>query len=425
MRGTDLDIRYVNPLGGTEIFDFSYYKTNEWMSQGLIDALTAWELLVTTNQPIYAANLATLEQNNNNMQVLLGQLSDMNSSLAAMLDTRTAILAEVPPGDTTAIDAQILAQRTLIAGQNVDIQNMQISINSVEESLRYIVHLLYFTSKLSFDNFEQDIETIISSSEDASTNWQLDYNADSPYPGFNVTLLITLTPEIESLIFTITNQITNLQILLKNGYTSYPPQVSDLVTLSADITSIINNLYSLYSDFQSLIPATVETTAIANIIGILESYLTIIYYPSNMSYDQYLELTNYIYENTYTNSNIVITDIMTPADIQAQAQSLYDQSKQVLVKASHPRFQFTGNFSNFLALQNFSSFANELEMGGVIYIQKSEDVLIEAVLLEITIDYSNPTDFAMTFGNNYRLDNSRFIYGDFLGAAAQLGSNLS
>lgn len=39
----DLDIREVNPLGTSTIYNFSYYKNIDWMSQNLIDKITKWE----------------------------------------------------------------------------------------------------------------------------------------------------------------------------------------------------------------------------------------------------------------------------------------------------------------------------------------------------------------------------------------------
>lgn len=41
--GGNLDIRRVNPTGTNFIYDFTYYKTLDWMSQGLIDAITTWD----------------------------------------------------------------------------------------------------------------------------------------------------------------------------------------------------------------------------------------------------------------------------------------------------------------------------------------------------------------------------------------------
>ena len=49
----DLSINQVNPLGGNTIYNFSYYKTTEWMSHGLITALNNWESKIASNQQAY------------------------------------------------------------------------------------------------------------------------------------------------------------------------------------------------------------------------------------------------------------------------------------------------------------------------------------------------------------------------------------
>lgn len=49
----DLSINQVNPLGSNTIYNFSYYKTTEWMSQGLITALNNWENKIASNQQGY------------------------------------------------------------------------------------------------------------------------------------------------------------------------------------------------------------------------------------------------------------------------------------------------------------------------------------------------------------------------------------
>jgi len=49
----DLSINQVNPLGGNTIYNFDYYKTTEWMSSGLIDAINAWEAKIEQHQSAY------------------------------------------------------------------------------------------------------------------------------------------------------------------------------------------------------------------------------------------------------------------------------------------------------------------------------------------------------------------------------------
>lgn len=49
----NLSINQVNPLGTDTIYDFSYYKTSEWMSAGLITAINNWEDKIASNQQAY------------------------------------------------------------------------------------------------------------------------------------------------------------------------------------------------------------------------------------------------------------------------------------------------------------------------------------------------------------------------------------
>lgn len=49
----DLSINQVNPLGGNTIYNFDYYKTTEWMSQSLIDAINSWEDKIEQSQGDY------------------------------------------------------------------------------------------------------------------------------------------------------------------------------------------------------------------------------------------------------------------------------------------------------------------------------------------------------------------------------------
>ncbi len=416
-----LDIRDVNPLGTNAIYNFDYFKTSDWMSSGLISALDAWEAKVAIQQPIYAAELTTLKSYNNEMIILQADMSDLIASLVSMENIREARLQQGL--NTVEIDASIAAQQILITSKGIDIASEQINIDNSKITLRKIVHSLFFTSQISYTNFEDDVSDISIILIDMLTSWTDIYNSTSTSPGFDPALLVAQTPTINDLIFDAGNEINILLTALVTGYSTYPPSESEITLLTSYINDEITTLNSLYSVLQSIIPNTSITVSIDNIRIRLLAYLDIISYSSNMTEAQYLELSSYIFENSYTNSNIITTDSMTPVEIQDQSQALYDQAITVLAKTSIPRYEFSGEFSNFVALKEFSSFTDELELGKVISIRKDDNTIIEAVLLEMSITYDNPIDFSMIFSNAFRLDNPVFIYTDVLGSAAQTGSN--
>jgi hypothetical protein len=409
--GGSLDIRNVNPLGSNAIYDFSYFKTSEWMSQGLINALDAWELSVSTQQPIYAAKLTELETYSNQLLSLQISLTELNGQLKSMTDVREARVQQSL--DTVAIDAQIAAQQILIASKGIDIAAQQLIVDSVNIELRKIVHSLFFTSRTSFHNFAEDTAEMTLIIQSLITSWMNVYTPTSTYPGFSPSLLATKTPEINTLMLSAGTNITILLNALLTGFSAYPLSVANVGIVTGYINNTLSVLNDLYSLLQSIIANTSVTVSIDDIRTQLTAYLDIITYSSNMTDAQLLELTNYIYENTYTNSNIITTESMTPVEVQTQSQTLYDQCINILAKASEPRYEFSGEYANFVALQGFSSFTSELELGKVINIKKDDTgAVIEAVLLELAISYDDPTSFGMTFSNRFRLDNSKFIYSE-------------
>jgi len=286
--GDGLDIRSVNPLGTNAIYDFSYYKTEAWMSTSLISSLSAWESLVDSRQSDYADGLALLRTAYDNkyvyeseLDVLENELSAQDTLLATAVQTnqdRTAILAEI-----ASLNSQILSKQAQVDGEQ----------SSIDAQISYLSDI---TDELSFAN--------------------------------------------------------------------------------------------------------------------------------NFTDEEYSELSRYFYENTYQNENIIRLDSMSPAQIQDQAQELYDQSAGVLEKLSQPRYEFSLDSVNFIGIEEFSSFTDELELGCTVFAQLKNDTTVEAILLEMDINYDN-LGFTLTFGNRLRLDGATFVYADILGSVKRTGSDVS
>ena len=139
-----MDISLVNPLGTTAIYNFDYYKSTDWMSQGLVDAITSWENSVATQQPIYAGLLTNLEQYNIDLLTLQSQLSDLNITMQSYQDVKAARIADGQ--DYSDIQAEIDAQQILIDSQNSLIASKNIQIATTQSLLQSI------NTSLSFSN---------------------------------------------------------------------------------------------------------------------------------------------------------------------------------------------------------------------------------------------------------------------------------
>lgn len=285
----NLDIRSVNPLGTSLIYNFDYYKTTAWMSQGLITAIDLWETLISSNQVSYADGLTVLKNANLQKNILAGELDTLESEYLAL----------------------------------EGVQKLRI-----ESSLPY--------------------------------------------------------PEI-----TIQMGAKQLEIDSKN----------------AEI--VIN---------QSLIDSTTVS---------LQAINTSLTFENNFTAGQILELSNFIIENTYQNENFTQTSIMTNDEIQDVAQALYDQAQAVLIKLSQPRYEFSVDSTNYMTLPEYQIFTDQTQLGSIVRIEKGEDDIIETILLEININYDDPTDFSMVFSNRLRLDNQGYIYTDLFGQNVKSATSVS
>jgi hypothetical protein len=134
--GGGLNIRTVNPLGTDKIYDFSYYANTNWMSSGLVTAITNWESVLSANQADYADNLLLLKTYNAELLDLQTGLTDLNTELLALEGVQKVRIQQgLPYSD---INSQIIAKQAEITNQGILITNKQTQISSIENNLQAI-----------------------------------------------------------------------------------------------------------------------------------------------------------------------------------------------------------------------------------------------------------------------------------------------
>ncbi len=170
---------------------------------------------------------------------------------------------------------------------------------------------------------------------------------------------------------------------------------------------------------------TNKETQISDVTSDLLDINTEVSFDENFTAPQLLELNNFIYENTYQNENIIQTDSMTLVEIQAAAQELYDQGLNVLERVSQPRYEIGLDSVNYTVLEDFQIFTDQTEVGVEVTCELNSGVYITVVLLEINIQFDDPSSFSLTFSNRLRLDNGNFTYSDLLGQVVKTGSSVS
>lgn len=142
-----LDIHNVNPLGTNTIYNFDYYKNINWMSQGLIDAITTWENLVSSNQPTFSNLLTQLLDANDLLITLQGDLVGLNGQMDSLIGIQKV---RIQQGLSYAdINSQIAALQLLINAKTSSITAQENLINNINTNLTDINNLVAFSNSFS------------------------------------------------------------------------------------------------------------------------------------------------------------------------------------------------------------------------------------------------------------------------------------
>ena len=134
------------------------------------------------------------------------------------------------------------------------------------------------------------------------------------------------------------------------------------------------------------------------------------------------KLQPFIIESSYVNANIILTDSMSASNVIIYSEQLYNSASAVLEKTSHPKYTFEVNSVNFMQIEAFQKFRDQLCLGCSITIAVSDSQDIEAILLGMDMNFDDPTDFALVFGNRLRMDDESLKFTDLMGKAINAGN---
>lgn len=290
----DLDISYANPLGTLTIYNYDYFKNENWMSADLVEALNNWEQLIELNADRYRSALLDLIGANTDLTAMNTQLVDLKTDLAAL----------------------------------EQVQGLQISGGIPDNDP---------------DTYEKTLESIKS----------------------------------------VKDQIAAKEEQIATGQT--------------------------------------DSDALAKILGDINVMLR---RDNNFTPEQLAELNLYTKEGTFQDDTFITTDIMTQAEKQKIAIDLYDAGVTALETFSQPSYTVEIDSINYLLLKEYKQFTNQTDLGSNIYCEVERGNYINMVLLNMHIDFDNPDNFTLTFGNRYRLTSGEWKWDDLFGETSKLSSTV-
>lgn len=140
--------------------------------------------------------------------------------------------------------------------------------------------------------------------------------------------------------------------------------------------------------------------------------------------DEYVELSNYIFEGNYTDEYITVTESMTYDERFEQMKTLYDRAVGRLSRISEPTQEFSIDVENFLFVKEFSEWSDQLRTGCLINVELETDDIAALFLSNITVNYDDK-ELNMTFGNRFNRFDPKAMFNNILGDVKKSANSLN
>lgn len=209
------------------------------------------------------------------------------------------------------------------------------------------------------------------------------------------------------------------EVILENGGAAIDmmPEISDTINnidaLISTVNSEISDANEAIEDINSYMNDIYERiVSIRNTISIDNYFVTTSYGVK----DTHLldELMNYVYEGSYTDEYIAVTDIMTYSEKFMQMKTLYDRAVAQLCRISQPLQEFTIDVENFVFIKEFEEWSSQLKTGCLINVELDTDDVAMLFLSTITINYEDKS-LNLTFGNRFNKFDTKSLFDKVLG----------
>ena len=138
----------------------------------------------------------------------------------------------------------------------------------------------------------------------------------------------------------------------------------------------------------------------------------------------YQELKHYWIEGEYSNENYAETEDMPFDERLSLSGELMVAAQEDLARAVKPKYETTIDAINFLRIKEFEPFTEQLELGRLITIEKSDGNCFQPALMEISYNLDTADDFSMTFSTAMRPNSMSLTIADILKETSSVGKTV-
>ena len=406
-----VDIREVNPTGTNYLINLDYFMTADYFSQALVNKYNAWKQLIADNRtPFYnysvqyAMRVAEELAENARLEDLRGEYTSLENIQAVIIQGIST--GQQRQADLDTANANLRAKQAEITAKQAEISQIVSERESTLSSMTAIrnqcAYENYFTlaerktmDPYIIDNSIEDASFVASEvqaySDGAGNSIQ---NSSVRVTGATIE---TTTSAAASTLYSITGGTINIAGIISGQVVSsvFERRSNGKVVLSVYISNGTYNGASFPSGCASISGSgSISVSGTDITCDVTDGYL-------------FFSLNASDYEK------------------RTVAWELYEYGEAVLAKMAVPTYSFSVDSANFIALEPFELFKNELELGQRIYIQIGSGRVLTPICTGAKLRYHNRPYLELLFSDTFTANNGEAKLIDMLDTSVSMGKTLS
>lgn len=406
-----VNIREVNPTGTNRIINLDYYANNGYLPDGIVEKYNDWKQTIADSKLTfynYAVRYAILvsEEIAEN-----AKLTDLNGEYTSLENIQAVIIQGIASKIRTQADLDDINDQ--LTDKQAEIDAKQADIDRIsDEKAELMVYMERIRSACAFENVFTEDERI------------------------------TLDP------FLIDNEIQD-STFVASEVESYSDgegnilQEAEIAISGAEITSVQSasesTVYSI-SGGRLVIDGLVASSVISGVIEERTNGKIILsLYAGNGIYKEAGSFPTACLSVSGTGSvstddtsaTVTILDgtlyfSLNATDFEKKTVSwdLYEYGESVLAKMAQPSYSFSVDSANFIALEPFLLFKNELELGQRVYVEVEDSRVLQPICTGARIYFDDKPKLELLFTDTFTATDSKSKLVDILENSVSMGKTL-
>ena len=437
-------IRSVNPTGTNTIYNLDYFmnETNfpgGSAPTGIITKWNAWKAAVAAAQSDYYD--ITIQYNMKLLQTMMKQaeLDGLKTDLLVLENEQAVIIQAIQQklktqADLNNVNTRIAAKQTEITAKQAEVDAMQAVADGLHNQLVAINQSLDWENPTGDPSwkfthaevvalqrycFEDSIQdgTFVAETAKVYVNQDLQSAVSNASLAITDGAVTEPATQLDHTVYSCRGGSLSFSFATTTGTMSFSGYV---VSATVDDDANGDTVLTAYLRSGSIIdtPSDVNETPIVTIyesatITIAGTAGTITSSSTGLSF-------------TVTSGSFYFTENTTEYEVHQIEYELYEYGTLVLQRKCNPTYNFTVNSGNFLIMDDFVSFKNQLELGRKVYLQLEKDgIPLQPYVLSVTMDYEDFGSFTIKFSDAYTSFDNTFDLADLLSQSVSMGKTLS